>query len=173
MKKVGIVIATIWAIGGLVFLLFGFTTVQYDTVNQGKVIIDLVDVEIEGEIVFPGAYKITSGTTILQLVNFAGGLTNKANLENINLQTQIVSSRKITIDGYDRESIVVPDILKVNINKATFQELIKVDGITETRAASIIVYREQYGFFNSIDEVINVKNIGTATFTKIKDFISI
>mgnify|MGYP000941994927 CR=1 FL=1 len=37
--------------------------------------------------------------------------------------------------------------------------------MTETRAASLIIYREQYGDFNHIDDLINVKNIGSVTLT--------
>ena len=45
--------------------------------------------------------------------------------------------------------------------------------MTETRAASLIIYREQYGDFNHIDDLINVKNIGSVTLEKIKPYITL
>lgn len=46
---------------------------------------------------------------------------------------------------------------KVDINKATVKELIKVKGITPGKAKAIISYRKKNGDFKSVDELKNVK----------------
>lgn len=66
-----------------------------------------------------------------------------------------------------------PTIEKININTASKEELIKLNGIGETIAQNIIDYRDEYGKFESIEEIINVKGIGKAKFNDIKDYITV
>ena len=62
---------------------------------------------------------------------------------------------------------------KININTANAEELQSLKGIGPSTASSIIAYREEYGGFSSIEEIMNVKRIGEKTFAKIKDRISV
>ena len=62
---------------------------------------------------------------------------------------------------------------KININTANSEELQSLKGIGPSTASSIIAYREEYGGFSSIEEIMNVKRIGEKTFDKIKDRISV
>ncbi|GBD38364.1 ComE operon protein 1 [bacterium HR37] len=61
---------------------------------------------------------------------------------------------------------------KVNINKATIQELTQLPGIGESTAKNIVAYREKVGGFKTIDELKNVKGIGEKKFERIKDLIT-
>ena len=62
---------------------------------------------------------------------------------------------------------------KVNINTATVEELMSLNGIGEKKAESIVEYREEIGSFVTIDELKGVKGIGDKIFSKIKDHIVI
>ena len=62
---------------------------------------------------------------------------------------------------------------KINITTANSEELQSLKGIGPSTASSIIAYREEYGGFSSIEEIMNVKRIGEKTFAKIKDRISV
>lgn len=62
---------------------------------------------------------------------------------------------------------------KVSINKATIEELITIPGIGESKAKTIIQYREENGPFKSIEEIMNIKGIGESTFEKLKNYITI
>ena len=59
----------------------------------------------------------------------------------------------------------------IDINMATPQELMSLNGIGERLAARIIVYREEISAFYSIEDIMNVPSIGTALFEKIKNQI--
>ena len=61
----------------------------------------------------------------------------------------------------------------ININTATAEELMTIDGIGEATAAKIIEYREKNNGFISIDELLNVSGIGVAKLEKIRDFVVI
>ena len=62
---------------------------------------------------------------------------------------------------------------KVNINKASLNDLLKITGIGESKAKSIISYREENGLFKSIEDIKNVTGIGDALFEKIKEYIEV
>ncbi len=61
---------------------------------------------------------------------------------------------------------------KININTASKEELIMLPGIGETLAKRIINYRNTYGPFKSIEEIMEVKGIGEGTFNKVKDKVT-
>ena len=65
------------------------------------------------------------------------------------------------------------EIIKININIASINELMAINGISEKRAQSIIEYRENVALFKSIEDVKKVSGIGEATFEKIKDYICV
>ena len=62
---------------------------------------------------------------------------------------------------------------KVNINKASKEELMTLSGIGESKALAIIKYREDNNSFKEISEIMNVNGIGEALFNKIKDYITV
>ena len=62
---------------------------------------------------------------------------------------------------------------KVNINKASLEELLAISGIGESKAKAIIDYRKEKGKFNNIEEIKQVSGIGEALYEKIKEHITI
>lgn len=62
---------------------------------------------------------------------------------------------------------------KISLNKATIKELMTLTGIGESKAKSIIEYREKNNGFKTIDEIKKVSGIGSSTYEKIKDNITI
>lgn len=54
----------------------------------------------------------------------------------------------------------------VNINTATEAELVSLHGIGSSKAQAIILYREMFGNFNSVDDLAKVKGIGVKTIEK-------
>lgn len=61
----------------------------------------------------------------------------------------------------------------VNINTASIQDLMSLNGIGEVKANAIISYRTENGLFDSVDELTNVKGIGEKTVEKIRDRITV
>ena len=67
--------------------------------------------------------------------------------------------------------LMATDMDKVNINTATKEVLMSLDGIGAAYADRIIEYREQNGPFQSPDDLLKVKGIGEKTYDRIKDRI--
>ena len=62
---------------------------------------------------------------------------------------------------------------KININKASVEELIKLKKIGQKYAERIVAYREKNGPFAKPEDIINVKGIGQKTFDLNADIITI
>lgn len=60
----------------------------------------------------------------------------------------------------------------ININTATLEQLQTLPGIGESKAKTIIDYREKNGNFKSIEELLNVDGIGEKTYEEIKIYIT-
>ena len=58
------------------------------------------------------------------------------------------------------------DQATININLASEGELVSLNGIGSSKAQAIILYREMFGDFKTVDELAKVKGIGTKTVEK-------
>ncbi len=59
------------------------------------------------------------------------------------------------------------------INTAGLEELMTLPGIGESKAQSIINYRQEQGAFSSIEDIMNISGIKQGVFDKIKDQITV
>lgn len=85
------------------------------------------------------------------------------------LENDACIDNKITNSNKKNENVNFP----ISINKATKEELMKLPGIGESKANSIIKYRDENGTFNMVEDIINVSGIGESVFEKIKEYISL
>ncbi len=134
---------------------------------------------ITGEIKKPGVYKMKAGTRMDDLVKEAGGLTDDADINQINLSEKLVDEERIIVpskSGSSEEGITSAAIdaktKKININKASLSELMTLPGIGEKTAQKFIDYREQKKF-KKIEDVMNIEGIGENKFKNIKEYISV
>lgn len=197
------------AIGGVIVFVIGYyiyTTTSNESYEQLDVISEeqsnqnkenvekeqeeIIVVHIAGEVKKPGIVKIKEGARIADIIEAAGGLTEKANITNINLAYIIEDGQKITIPSKDeteeKENIATENgegIInkeqgtssqkQININKATKEQLCELQGIGESTADKIITYRKENGNFKQAEDIKNVPGIGDAKYENIKDKISV
>lgn len=140
-------------------------------------------VEIKGEVSNPDVYNLKEGSIIKDLIEVAGGLTDNADISNINRAKEIKNHELIVIRNINDinteiESIEVEinqesDDGIISINDADLSKLKEIPGIGDVKANAIISYREKSGGFKSIEELKNVDGIGEKTFEKIKESIKL
>lgn len=148
-------------------------------------------VHITGEVINPGVIIAKDGDRIKDIVEKAGGFTEKANTEKLNLAYKVCDGQKINIpnindnneDGSNNyildgsgENIIEESqeaSRKININMATQSELESLTGIGPSTAAKIIEYRKSNGKFKDIEEIKNVSGIGDEKYKKIQNEIEV
>lgn len=156
-----------------------------------------------GQVVNPGVYRLEEGMRIFEAVELAGGFTEEARPEYLNLAEPVFDGMKILVPDEAQASDpswngqigsdTVPEtggsgfgaadaysqdrgavpMKKVNINSASKEELMTLTGIGESRAADIIRYRTEQGAFSRIEDIMNVPGIKEASFRKLKDQIEV
>ena len=142
---------------------------------QEMIVIEKIYVSIKGEVINPGVYYVEETISVIDLITLAGGLTEYANAQAINYnQTLILGSvvlvPKIFVDDY--EPITETNGL-ININTASLDELQTLKGIGEILGQRIIDYRNEYGYFQSIEDIQLVSGIKSSIYEQIKDFITV
>lgn len=139
--------------------------------------ISTIKVHIIGEVINPGVYEIENGARINDVIKVAGGNTVNADLNKINLAYEVFDGEKIYIPSiFDEEdeytlSSEEKRTFKVNINKASAEDLQNINGIGPALANKIIAYREENGKFKNIEELKNVSGIGEKKYEDIVQYI--
>lgn len=142
--------------------------------NSSKNTPNKIRVDIDGEIKKPGVYEFNDGDRVNDAINFAGGLTDKADTKNLNRARKLTDGEKIYIYGIDEERDEESEISnhdKININTASEELLKSLNGIGDVYAKKIIEYRNEHSF-TSIEQLKNISGIGEKTYNKIKDKIT-
>ncbi|WP_042223400.1 helix-hairpin-helix domain-containing protein [Oceanobacillus manasiensis] len=134
-------------------------------------------IDIKGEVNQPGVIEAAPGDRVHDMVQKAGGFTVDAD------QTQVNLAQKV----HDEMSILVPEIgeqaegqqsngsntEKVKLNYASKEEIETLSGIGPSKAEAIIAYREENGYFQSYEDLLNVSGIGEKTIEQLQEYIQI
>ena len=145
-------------------------------------------VYICGEVINPGVYELSGDSRIYEAVDAAGGFTENAARECVNLASKVSDGMQITIYNREEAASLQADSASVggnagksgtsgsglvNLNTATKEELMTLKGIGESKAEDIIRYREKSGGFKKIEDIMKISGIKENGFQKIKDSITV
>ena len=144
---------------------------------------DLITVDVKGAVKSPGIYDLPVGSRVHDAVQKAGGLTDEADSKSLNLAQKISDEALVYVPTKGEEaasqqatsgtSPSTSKDKKVNLNKASLEELKQVKGLGGKRAQDIIDHREANGKFKSVDELKKVSGIGAKTIEKLKDYVTV
>lgn len=138
-----------------------------------------------GEVNDPGVYEIEEGIRIMDLIDIAGGQTEDACLDALNLAQKISDGQKVYVpskeevsegsylENPDMDGNFSGDSRIININTATSSQLEGLPGIGPVTAGNIIEYREKYGPFENKEQLMDVSGIGPKKFEKVRELIDI
>jgi len=135
-------------------------------------------VHVSGRVRNPGVYSLKTGERVIDAINKAGGALPDADLDALNLAQKLHDEDKIYVPkkgeiSNNNHGISSNNSGKININTASVTELEKLPGIGETLAQRIVEYREKYGRFQKIEDIMKVSRIGPKIFEQIKDMITV
>jgi len=133
-----------------------------------------VIVYISGNVEDPGVYSLPAGSRIQDLVNAAGGILPESELDSINLAEMLSDSQHVHIPVTgETDSDEVNPTFPLDLNSATAEDLDTIPGIGPVLASEIVSYREQYGDFSSLGDLLNVTGIGEAKLNDIMEYLFI
>ena len=115
--------------------------------------------------------NINTDVCVCEKVDISSCLnTGKSVIEPSNKSTTQEEIKELTEDdkiSNEQESSLI------NINTASLEQLITLNGIGEAKAKNIISYREEHGNFSSIENIKDVTGISDTIYEKIKDYITV
>ena len=147
---------------------------------------EIIKVYVTGEVNSPGVIELEGDSRIEDAITLAGGITEKANLSEVNLAYSLEDGQKLYIPSVDDKEEVEylttengENILetnkegngKININTASLEKLETLPGVGEALGKRIIEYREENGKFEKIEDLKNVSGIGDKKFESLEEYI--
>lgn len=145
-------------------------------------------VHICGAVASPGVYEMDAGQRIYQVVERAGGYTEEAAADYLNLAAEVSDGMKLVVptreellsgSGENLYGAFAPEKTeeastgKVNLNTAAKEQLMGLSGIGEAKADEIIRYRQEHGGFKKVEDIMKVPGIKDAAYQKIKDEVTV
>lgn len=141
-------------------------------------------VHVAGEVQDPGIVELETGARVIDAIEGAGGPTDQAQLDALNLAAVINDGDYILVP--DRQAADTPSAQAqpggtapassqhgtVNLNTADAAELETLPGIGPATAAQIIAHREQHGPFTQLMDIEAVSGIGPATRERLDGLVS-
>lgn len=145
--------------------------------NASEGLPPMVTVFVCGAVKNEGVYELPADARVDDALEASGGFAEDADTSAVNRAEPLYDGQKIYFpyegelfkaDSSEQEA----DSL-VDINRADKETLMTLSGIGESKADSIIEYREQNGGFANKEDIKNVSGIGDSIYLKIEGYITV
>jgi competence protein ComEA len=160
-------------------------------------------VHVAGAVRRPGVYALPPGSIVNDAIAMAGGMLPEADPDALNLAERLKDERQVLVPTHDAAppaetptpapaaapasppviqagSVVqspptIPPAVpaRVSLNQATKEQLETVPGIGPQRAANILYYRHEHGGFRSLEELLEVDDIGPGTLAVLRQYLTL
>jgi competence protein ComEA len=144
-------------------------------------------VHVVGAVRRPGLYRLREGARVADAVARAGGATQRAYLDGINLAaplvdgTQVLVPQRLPVSAAGSSGagdVPTPPAFpavpgqKLSLSTATAEQLDELPGVGPVTAQKILDYRAEHGFIRSVDELDAVPGIGPARIEQLRDLVT-
>lgn len=137
-------------------------------------------VHVSGEVEEPGLYRLSGDARVVDAVAAAGGFTDQAAPEGVNLARVISDGEQLLVPakGADgaAEGAAAPaedGDGRVNLNTADVEALDTLPRVGPAIAQRIIEWREENGRFTSVDDLMAVPGIGEKMLSSLRDLVTV
>ncbi len=139
-----------------------------------------VVVHVVGAVRNPGVYRLAKGARAEDAVRAAGGPLGGADLGGLNLARQVGDGEQLVVPAKgEARPPSAPGRAqpgkpggKVDINRASAEELDALPGVGPSTAAKIVQEREANGPYRSVEDLMRVPGIGTKKLDALKDLVT-
>jgi len=144
-------------------------------------------VHVIGAVRNPGLVSIPAGSRVYEAISAAGGTTQYADTNAINLAAKVADGTQISVPSFGvmppsgigstattpltrGRSMKRPDG-PVDLNSASVQQLQSVPGIGPTMAQRIVDYRSEHGAFQTVDDLKVVQGFGKHRVDQVRNWL--
>jgi competence protein ComEA len=149
--------------GGAVFISQQWGGAKAVEITLPQATAPTIEVYLSGAVANEGIYTFSQDSSLEDVLQRAGGVTEGT--DPLKLKARVLYTAESPFEQ--------PQETKININTASFEELQTLYGIGPVKAQAIIDYRNENGFFHSVEELVNVPGIGPKTLEEIRDEITV
>jgi competence protein ComEA len=157
--------------------------------EQDAPVATTVTVHVSGAVGSAGVVTLAPGARVADAIEAAGGATLDAELDRLNLARLLLDGEQVHVprpgedpvpdggppggevaapeaEGFDHEG-------RIDLNRATHEQLETLPGIGPAKAAAIVTHRETEGPFAVPGDIRAVPGIGEQTFQRLADLITV
>ena len=149
-----------------------------------------VVVHVSGAVKQAGVYRLAPASRVADAIEQAGGATEHADLDALNLAEPLQDGQKIHVPRKGEASAPTTASVSpprtprrapqaaavqfpINLNTATAEQLEAIPGIGPVLAQRIIEYRQTHGRFQSVDELLEVRGIGPKRLESMRPYVTV
>lgn len=155
----------------------GDSTGETDKENTGEELPPKVTVFVCGAVKNEGVYELPADARVDDALEASGGFAEGADTAAVNRAEPLYDGQQIYFpyegELFQTDSSEQEADSLVDINRADKETLMTLSGIGESKAESIIAYREQNGGFANKEDIKNVSGIGDSIYLKIEEYITV
>lgn len=138
-----------------------------------------VTVCISGAVAKPGLYEVTKGSRAQQVIELAGGVTEEADMDKVNLAQLCKDGGHIKVPRLSKARMTrlmeekqgnLSGKMHISLNSASERELALLPGVGAATARRIVKFRREHRF-QVIEDIMKIPGIGPAKFERIKEFL--
>ena len=139
---------------------------------EGSGLSGQVMVHMTGEVRVPGVVRVRHGSRVSEAVDQAGGFTEDADRDSVNLARLVVDGEQIKVPSLNSSKAQdeVPSgqaATCIDVTQADAQTLQGLDGVGPALAARIVTYRKSHPI-TRVDDLVAVPGIGASILEKIR-----
>jgi competence protein ComEA len=145
-------------------------------------------VHVAGAVAAPGVQRLPPGARVVDALDAAGGAATDADLARLNLAAPLADGQMVYVLRLGEEAppaiagpvapstgaaVSTPSagVAPVDVNTASAEQLDTLPGIGPSTAAAIIAHREEHGPFTSVEQLLDVRGIGEAKLSQMRDLV--
>ncbi|WP_337019472.1 helix-hairpin-helix domain-containing protein [Oceanobacillus massiliensis] len=134
-------------------------------------------IDVKGAVSSPGVYEMDLDARVNDVIQAAGGFTADADQSQVNLAQKVQDEMIIIVPDMgeltDSNAASASQNGKLRINYAVQEEVETLPGIGPSKAEAIIRHREEFGYFQTIEDLLQVSGIGEKTLENLEDKIQV
>jgi competence protein ComEA len=135
-----------------------------------------IKVHVTGAVARPGVYELREGDRVEAALAAAGGTTEAADLEALNLARRVRDEEQLLVPVRTGRSTPVATLApgaRLDINTATTAELDQLPGIGEAYSRRIVDSRRADGPYRSVDDLVQRRVLPQATLEQVRHLIAV